>query len=137
VQSPISREEILIGLKRFVDSSTAIRLAGIYGSFATEKARSNSDLDFAVAATHLLSFEEKANLAEQIAALVGREVDIVDLRDARGVIFSEISRDILWLCKKDEDLWIELLKRQLIEEADFTPLRERLLQKKRERFLKG
>ena len=51
-----------------------------YGSAGSEFERADSDLDIAVLAEHKLGFEECLNLATQLSRLVGRDVDIVDMR---------------------------------------------------------
>jgi predicted nucleotidyltransferase len=51
-----------------------------YGSAGGEYERADSDLDIAILADHLLTFEESLKLATRLSQLVERDVDVVDMR---------------------------------------------------------
>ena len=53
---------------------------GLFVDAGSEFERADSDLDIAVLAEHKLGFEECLNLATRLSRLVGRDVDIVDMR---------------------------------------------------------
>lgn len=57
-----------------------LRLVYRYGSAGGPFQRPDSDLDLAVLAGHRLSFDERLNLAVELAALAGCDVDLNDLR---------------------------------------------------------
>ncbi len=62
----------------------------LYGSAASGRMRSGSDIDLAVAGREPLAAEYLARLNTEISTLLGREVDIHDLRRARAVYLKEI-----------------------------------------------
>ena len=51
-----------------------------YGSAGTVYERSDSDIDIAVLADHVLSFDERSRLTAELMHLTGRDVDLNDLR---------------------------------------------------------
>src|SRR3989304_9788366 len=59
-----------------------IVLAVIFGSMAGLRARSDSDVDIAVAADRVLSAGEKLALIGRLAERLGRPIDLIDLRAA-------------------------------------------------------
>jgi predicted nucleotidyltransferase len=77
-------------LEHVLAATSGVRFAMVFGSTARESAGSESDLDIAVdldAATDL------AQLSANLAQVAGREVDIVDLRDAGVPLLEELLRD--------------------------------------------
>ena len=63
-----------------------------FGSFGTEYERPGSDLDLVVYAGSSLPVVELWNVAQKLAAAVGRDVDIVDLATASTVMRSQVIR---------------------------------------------
>jgi len=105
----------------------------LFGSSAAARGRvrADSDLDIAVAARHPLPAAAKKALIEQLAALSGRPVDLIDLQTAGGPIVREaLSKGRLLFCR-DRALYAGLIKRMLFDEADFAPYRERILAERR------
>lgn len=64
--------------------------AYLFGSQASGEASSGSDLDIAVLLPQPLSAAERFELGEELAALVGRDVDLVGLRSASTVLRSQV-----------------------------------------------
>ena len=63
----------------------------LYGSAATDKTGGlKSDVDLAVAGEELLTPEELSDMYLSASSIVQREVDIVDLRRAKGFFLKEI-----------------------------------------------
>src|SRR3990172_6807403 len=69
-----------------------IVLAVFFGSMAGLRARSDSDVDIAVAADHVLSADEKLALIGRLAERPGRPIDLIDLRTAGEPLLGEIIR---------------------------------------------
>lgn len=62
----------------------------LFGSFAKGNAREDSDIDLAYFSQQHLSAYERFTLAGDLATLVGREVDIVDLKQIDTVLTMQI-----------------------------------------------
>lgn len=62
------------------DALPDLRLVYRYGSAGGPFQRPDSDLDLAVLAGHRLTFDERLNLAVELAAVAGCDVDLNDLR---------------------------------------------------------
>ncbi len=64
-----------------------------FGSFGTEHERKESDLDLAVLTEELAESSDALNLwniAQEIASAIGRDVDIVNLREASTVFSFQV-----------------------------------------------
>ena len=110
-------------------------MAGIFGSFAKGRVRGPSDVDVCVAGRKILSSRRKMDLANELAVLVKREVDLVDLCAVSGTILKEALGGARWVKRCDPVLFASIIKRQLFDDADFAPLYNRMLKTRRERFL--
>jgi predicted nucleotidyltransferase len=64
----------------------------VFGSVATGQERPDSDVDLAVLASRPLEGEARWRLQEGIAAGLGRDVDLVDLRAASTVMQVQVLR---------------------------------------------
>ena len=62
----------------------------LYGSAATGSLRPHSDIDLAIAGDREFSTETLARLYLETSMILGREVDLRDLRRARGLFLKEI-----------------------------------------------
>jgi len=126
-------ERIQHWLRGQSDLSTAIA----FGSVATGQAGFDSDLDLAVAGSRPgrpLSASRREKLHEQLAQLCGRPVDLVDLAEAGEPLLGQIVNGVR-LLGSDADFGA-LLARHLFDQADFAPLRERILKQRRRHWLK-
>lgn len=112
-----------------------IRLAILFGSNARGTARFDSDLDVGVAARQPLPAELRMRLIGDFAELAGRPVDLVDLQAAGIPILTQVlTTGRLILCA-DTSVYAELMKRVVFEQADFMPLRARLLEERRRSWI--
>lgn len=64
----------------------------VFGSVATGQDRPHSDVDLAVLVRRPLGGETRWRLQERIAAELGRDVDLVDLREASTVMQVQVLR---------------------------------------------
>lgn len=110
------------------------RLAILFGSLAAGRATVRSDLDLAVLMGTPLSAETKMNLIGELSLVIGRPVDLVDLRVAGEPLLGQILKHGVRLFGNDTD-YAELLKRHLFEEADFMPYRRRILAERRRAWI--
>lgn len=62
----------------------------IYGSYANNTAHVNSDIDIAFLTQEKISAVQKWRIQEGLAAIVDKDVDLVDLKDASTVLRKEV-----------------------------------------------
>ena len=111
-----------------------IRLAILFGSFATGQLRSDSDLDLAVDAGRPMTVDEKMKLIEDLAIEIGRPVDLIDLHTVGEPLLGQIvtrGRRLIG----DDTRYAELIRKHLFEQADFMPYRSRILAERRQRWI--
>jgi len=111
-----------------------IHLAVLFGSVARETARADSDLDIAVLANHKLSSNEKIQLIEAFAKKIGRPVDLIDLFDPPQPLLGQIIKTGRRILGTD-DAFANLVFRNLVDQADFLPLRSRALRERRDTWI--
>jgi predicted nucleotidyltransferase len=73
-------------------SRTVPGLLAIYrfGSYETDQERIDSDIDLAVLATQPVESVQRWELAQQLAGLFGRDVDLVDLSASSAVLRAQV-----------------------------------------------
>lgn len=112
-----------------------IELAILFGSLSRGQENWDSDIDLAVAGESSLSAEEKMHLIEGLVEIVGRPVDLIDLHEVRGTILHQILTTGTLVYCRDHQLYAELIKQMLFDQADFMPYRERILAERREAWI--
>ncbi len=112
-----------------------IKLCIIFGSTAAGKDFPDSDLDVAVAASSILSAEKSLELMEDFIAATNREVDLVDLNAATGLVFQQALSTGVVVQNSDKDLYAKLISKMLVNQADMMPYNDRILAERRRRFL--
>jgi len=121
-----SEQAILSALASYKD----IRLAILFGSLATGTARADSDLDLAIDLGHKLDSGEKMQLIGDLALACGRPVDLIDIQTAGEPLLGQILQHGKRLLGSNSR-YAELICRHLFEQADFLPLRNRILAERR------
>ncbi len=114
---------------------TGIRLALIFGSLAKGRARSDSDVDVAVAADRPLDLGTKMRLIEQLAVLTGRPIDLVDLQVADGLILSQVLVEGRLLFCRDYALYARLMQRMIFDQEDAMRYHRRILAVRRNAWI--
>lgn len=107
-----------------------VRLAIVFGSLGAGKGEPDSDLDIAVMADIPMDVEMKLNLIRDLAQVVNRPVDLIDLRNAGEPLLGEILTGGRRILGTDVE-FANLLSRHLLDAADFLPYRERILRERR------
>ncbi len=121
-------------IRDVLEAHPVITLAVLFGSMAKGTAGSESDVDLAVYAGRAVTAEEKMCLIEDLALQIGRPVDLVDLKTAGLPVMEQIfstGRRILG----SNSLYAMLLTRYQIDSADFMPIRQRVLEERRKRWI--
>lgn len=114
-----------------------IRVAFIFGSFATNRQTPESDLDVAVAFEKPLAASDKISLIDALAIRSGRPVDLVDLQTASGTILREaLTHGRLLLCR-DRNMYASLILRMWYDTADILPIFRSAQEKRIEAFAHG
>jgi len=122
-------------LKKTLCKFPELKLAILFGSFATEQQHQESDIDIAVASDAVLAPERKMQIIEAIAQLTKRSVDLVDLQMKQEPIFSQaITKGKVILCH-DRNFYAEFIKQVMYNAADFMPLRARILSERRKAWI--
>ncbi|NVK43993.1 MAG: nucleotidyltransferase domain-containing protein [Oceanospirillaceae bacterium] len=113
-----------------------LRLAILFGSCGKGTARPDSDIDLAVLAKKPLSLEERESLIDEIAVLTGRPVDLVDLFDVGEPLLNQILSTGRRVAGENTE-FAKLMMRNVVANADFVPLQQRLLKKRRDRWIRS
>lgn len=108
-----------------------VGLAIVYGSVAAQTATAESDLDLGVMGARPLTPSQRTALIADLALHSGRPVDLVDLRTTHGTLLREILRTGVRVLEQDATLYPALLHRHALDEADFQPIRDRILAERR------
>lgn len=126
-----SDEVLRAALARF----PCVKLAIVYGSVADGRARPDSDLDLAVQADHALSVGERSELVEALAGVAQRPIDLVDLSVAGEPTLGQIVRHGRRVLGSPAAHGA-LIYRHLVGQADFVPLRDRIIDERRAAWIR-
>lgn len=129
-----SAESVIQSLKNLLSRYPQLELAAVFGSVAVGKADFDSDIDIAVQARQPLSVAEKIELIEAISLLFNRPVDLVDFRTAGQPLLHQIvSTGIQILGSRQQ--WGDLMFRNIMENEDFVPYQQRILEGRRKAWI--
>jgi len=117
-----------------LETESDIQLAVAFGSVASDSAGPDSDLDIAVDAGKPLDSERRMALIDKLAGTTGRPVDLIDLQRVGEPLLGEIISGGIRILGSN-DAWARLVSRHLIDQADFLPLRNRMLEERRKAWL--
>lgn len=120
-------------LKTLLARHPSIKLAILFGSQASGKARPDSDIDLAVLGDGALSADEKALLIGEIGQAFGRPVDLVDIHTAGEPLLGQVFKGERII--GSPELYAQRLSRHLLDAADFQPLQQRILKERREAWI--
>lgn len=103
-------------LMRAVDALPGVHTAILYGSILDSRFGEHSDVDLAVAGETELAYDELVEMSDTLGRLVGREVQIRDLRRLQGLILREVLTQGTTLRSDDS----AFLGRRIADMLDFT-----------------
>jgi len=118
-------------LRQVLTEHGGVHLAILFGSQATGRATTHSDLDLAVQLSGPLTAADKIMLIEQLAHATGLPIDLIDLKHAGEPLLGQILQHGVRLLGSDE-AYAALLSRHVFDEADFLPYRNRILAERRQ-----
>lgn len=108
-----------------------LELALVFGSVARGTPRPDSDVDMAVACRHrALTVRETLDIVAALAQYTGRPVDLIDLHAVAPPLLNQIVRHGRRILGNDA-AYGRLISRNLFDQADFAPYRNRVLTERR------
>ena len=134
-EKPTVPDRLRTSIGTCLDGHASVGLGILYGSVRRGTAGPESDVDLAVMGHHTLLAADKLAILEELAVLVGRPIDLVDLHAASGVLLGEVLRTGTRIYEADAGLYPELLRRYLLDAADFRPYRDRILAERRHAWI--
>jgi predicted nucleotidyltransferase len=100
-------EPLIANLSRVLEGGPALRLAVLFGSHATGRARATSDVDLAILPRDSsMPLGRELELAAELSRTVGREVDLVRIDQASTLLRWQIARDGVLLLADPAWEWI-------------------------------
>lgn len=129
------KTQVIETLREVLESFGYLEIALLFGSVASGKAGSNSDLDVAVSAIDKLDLAQKQEIITKVGIAVGRPVDLIDLQAQSGTILkTALTKGHLIFCK-NKSLRARLVKRMLFNQADEMPYYFRILRERRHQWI--
>ena len=131
----MSEIDQLSRLRKALDDFDEIRLAIVFGSVGRGHATVSSDLDIAILCERPLSSDLKSAIISTLARATGRPIDLVDLSQAGEPLLGEILKNGTRIIARDDSAHAELLRKHLLDAADFLPYRNRILAERRKKWI--
>jgi predicted nucleotidyltransferase len=110
-----------------------VKLAIVFGSMATGRATRHSDLDLAIGTGSAIPSERRQELADILADLTGRPIDLIDLATVGGSLLGRILRTGTVILRSDPGMLGRLHERFLDWQADLAPAVGAMLESRRKR----
>jgi len=130
-------QNICDAIRGAVVSMPDISLAVLFGSAACGRLRFDSDVDVAIAGESNISLERQQEIRIALSRKLRREVDIIDLRQARGLIFYQALTKGIIVMARDQRLLARMMTDVVYYAADMLPLVTAALANKTSRFING
>jgi len=127
-------QKIYEPLLQYLQQYPEIQQAILFGSLASGQEHIESDVDLAVALDHVLDADEKMQMVEDIALVMGRAVDLIDLKVVGEPLLGQIVQHGKQLVG-NASMFGDLLSRHVFEQADFMPYRQRILDARRSAWI--
>ncbi len=114
-----------------------VDLAILYGSAAKDALRPDSDIDLAICLNKPLDVATKMEIMTELSLETGRSVDLVDLSQINGTLLKEVICKGVVLCKRNFELYEQIVLRMIYNQADVMPYVARTLKERQQRFING
>lgn len=111
-----------------------IRLAILFGSRAKGHGHRDSDVDLAIDVGQVLEIKEKMALMAEISESTGCPVDLIDIRTIGEPLLGQALKYGKRLLGQD-NIYAELIKRHVFDEADFMPCYRVILKERRSAWI--
>lgn len=127
--------ELIEEVRRALEAGPPLRLAVLFGSFAKQRARADSDLDLAILPRdESLSLHAELDLAAQLSLATRREVDLVRLDRATMLLRWEVAKDGILLISDPTSEWLRFRVAAASEHADMAEALDRAARRFRQRI---
>lgn len=123
-------------ISEYFSTKSEITTIIVYGSLAEDKITEKSDVDIAVAGNSALSFAEMLDFNRDLQILLKRNVDLIDLNEAKGLIHYKIMTKGIRLKGSDKEITDHLIK-AIDFRTDFMPQLMEMQKKRIERSIYG
>jgi len=133
----LSYEKIKTICNEELKKNSNILFCSVFGSYAENKQKEKSDIDIAISGNKKLSADEKFDFCLILSNKLKKQVDLIDLQAVSGVILHQILTKGKPVFVKDKNLYAEIIKKMLFNQADMMPNYNMILKKRREEFLDG
>jgi uncharacterized protein len=133
VEPQASSLEMITTLIDFFKTRSEVQIAMLYGSFAKNKQTDLSDVDVGVFLASKMTLDDRIEIHTSLSNLTNRKVDLIDLRTVHGTILKQALQGKR-LKVVDTNVLANLIKRSLLDDADFGPLRSRILKTRRDAY---
>lgn len=124
----MSNQEVLDRVSDVIRAYPSIQVAWVFGSVANDTATPESDLDCAVLGPAPLAASTMQALINDLAEETGRPVDLIDLQATHGPVVGRVLKHGTQLFCDDNALYGALIARWVTDQADWMPLRRRIVQ---------
>lgn len=104
-------QSMLSKLHKYAEQNSWLQFLIIFGSYAHNRARSDSDIDLAIAGRQALTTNTKISAQQDLERFLQKEVDLVDLWDARGAILQESMEQRQVVYSRNPELYARFLLR--------------------------
>ncbi|MBU0934474.1 MAG: nucleotidyltransferase domain-containing protein [Spirochaetes bacterium] len=120
-QAREKKEQILEKVREYFGQRPEVPLVLVFGSLAKAKFRPDSDVDIAIGAKRAFSPELLFAMNSDLALMLERPVDLVDLGNCGGLVAREALTQGFRI-KFDRDLYVRYLNSMLVFVEDYLPL---------------
>jgi len=128
-------ESLVRLLRRIFDARSDVAVAILFGSLARKAGDWESDIDIGILSREALASSDKEALIEQIAMIVGRAVDLVDLRTANPTLLRQILTTGKLVYCPDRSAYAKLIAKLIFDVEDWAPYRDRILTDRRHAWI--
>ena len=136
MQSEARQNETEIkSVTQLLSKDDEISQAILFGSMIQGTLKPGSDIDIAIKTVAPLDTQKKINLVESLANLLGRPVDLIDLRTVGEPLLGQILQYGKQI-KGNDSYLASLALKHLYANEDFMPYVKRALKERRERWIK-
>jgi len=136
-QSIFTLDSLVGQLQKNLETLPQIQLAFLFGSAASGRLQSHSDIDLAIAEESSLSFDLKLELVDALSHGIPYEIDLIDLQKVHGPILQQALCTGILLRQTSVPLFADLIKKMWYNQADMMPLSQMILQKHCDQFSNG
>ena len=112
-------------LNNFFQIRQDVRFVTVFGSYATGKAKQDSDIDIAICGNRKFSPDELVDMSTQLSMLLGLEVDLIDLSKSHGAILEEALMKGEKILQRSPADFEHLLKKMWYDKEDDGRFRQR------------